>query len=106
MEELTIFTESPLLLILLIITLCTIFALLMSSIAVDKGHKAAPAFFLVFFFNILGMLYVIALPDLVAREQREAICNMLFVIKQRQNAGNGSDPISISTEPLAKLDNQ
>jgi hypothetical protein len=106
MEELTIFTESPLLLILLIITLCTIFALLMSNIAVDKGHKAAPAFFLVFFFNILGMLYVIALPDLVAREQREAICNMLFVIKQRQNAGNSSDPISISTEPLAKLDNQ
>ena len=103
MDELMISAEMQILFIILVIALCAFFAQLMSKIAVDKGHKAAPAFFLVFFFNILGVLYVIALPDLVAREQRDAICNMLYVIKQRQAAQDNSGAGPLSKEELEKL---
>lgn len=55
-----------------------LFATLMNNIAVNKGHENSHAFALVFFFSILGMLYVIALPDLKARAQREDILTILL----------------------------
>ena len=41
-----------------------LFAALMNSIAIKKGYENSHAFALVFFFGVLGMLYVIALPDM------------------------------------------
>jgi len=54
------------------------FATLMNNIAVNKGHENSHAFILVFLFGILGMLYVIALPDLKAQGQREDILTLLL----------------------------
>ena len=55
-----------------------IFASLMNDVAESKGHKNSHAFALVFFLGVFGMLYVIALPDLVARQQREDLLAVLL----------------------------
>ena len=54
------------------------FASLMNNIAISKGHENSNAFILVFLFGIFGMLYVIALPDLKARQQREDLIAILL----------------------------
>lgn len=59
-----------------------IFASLMNAVAVSKGYENSYAFVLVFFFGVLGMLYVIALPDLKARQQREDIITVLLSKEQ------------------------
>jgi hypothetical protein len=61
-----------------------LFASLMNSVAVSKGHEDSYAFVLVLFFGVLGMLYVIALPDKTAREQMEDI---LAVLLDRDQGG-------------------
>ena len=54
------------------------FASLMNNIAISKGYENSNAFILVFLFGIFGMLYVIALPDLKARQQREDLIAILL----------------------------
>ena len=61
-----------------------LFASLMNAVAVNKGYEKSHAFVLVFFFSVFGMLYVIALPDLKARQQREDI---LAVLLTKENEG-------------------
>ena len=58
----------------------------MESIAEDKGYTNSHAFVLCFFLGIAGYLYVIALPDLVAREQMK---KLLLLTEQRNSANNG-----------------
>lgn len=55
-----------------------LFAALMNSIAIKKGHENSHAFALVFFFGVLGMLYVIALPDMKVQSQLEDILTLLL----------------------------
>ena len=55
-----------------------VFASLMNAVAVSKGYENSHAFALVFLFGVFGMLYVIALPDLKARQQREDILAVLL----------------------------
>lgn len=55
-----------------------LFAILMNNIAVNKGYEKSHALVLVLFFGILGILYVIALPDLKAQSQREDILTLLL----------------------------
>ena len=52
--------------------------------AIKKGQVEAHAFPIVFFFGIMGCLYVVALPDLVIREQNEDILTALMEIKGRR----------------------
>lgn len=55
-----------------------LFASLMNAVAIKKGYENSHAFLLVFFFGIWGMLYVIALPDMKAQQQREDILATLL----------------------------
>lgn len=55
-----------------------LFASLMNAVAIKKGYENSHAFLLVFFFGIWGMLYVIALPDMKAQQQREDILAALL----------------------------
>lgn len=64
--------------VLVVLAVNFLFATLMNNIAVSKGYENSHAFALVFFFGVLGMLYVIALPDLKAQEQREDILTILL----------------------------
>ena len=64
--------------VLVVLAVNFLFATLMNNIAVSKGYENAHAFALVFFFGVLGMLYVIALPDLKAQAQREDILTILL----------------------------
>ena len=59
-----------------------VFAVLMNLVAISKGHENSHAFVLVFVFGVFGMLYVVALPDLKARQQREDILEVLLTKKQ------------------------
>lgn len=63
---------------LVVIIINIFFAFLMNGVAVSKGYEQSNAFALVFFFGIFGMLYVIALPDLKARQQREDLIALLL----------------------------
>lgn len=64
--------------VLVVLAVNFLFATLMNNIAVNKGYENSHAFALVFFFGVLGMLYVIALPDLKAQAQREDILTILL----------------------------
>ena len=55
-----------------------LFATLMNNIAIKKGYENSHAFALVFFFGVLGMLYVIALPDMKVQSQLEDILTLLL----------------------------
>lgn len=68
---------------LIAILINLVFASLMNAIAVSKGHDNSHAFALVFLFGVFGILYVIALPDLQARQQREDILNVLLDMKEQ-----------------------
>ena len=70
------------LILLVAIIINLVFASLMNAIAVNKGYDNSHTFILVFFFGIFGMLYVIALPDLKARQQREDIITLLLANEQ------------------------
>lgn len=72
--------------VILLITILVnlLFASLMNAVAENKGYENSHAFVLVFFFGVFGMLYVISLPDLKAREQREDI---LTVLLSKENGG-------------------
>ena len=61
-----------------------IFASLMNSVAAAKGYENSHAFALVFLFGIFGMLYVIALPDRKAQQQREDLITILLT-KDKEN---------------------
>ena len=63
---------------LIALSINLLFAALMNSVAVNKGYENSHAFALVFFFGVFGMLYVIALPDMKAREQMEDILTVLL----------------------------
>ncbi len=67
---------------LIAILINLLFALLMNAVAVNKGYENSHAFALVFFFGVFGMLYVIALPDMKARQQREDILTVLLSKEQ------------------------
>lgn len=67
---------------LIAISINILFAALMNSVAVNKGYEDSRAFTLVFFFGVFGMLYVIALPDMKAREQMEDILTVMLDQKQ------------------------
>ncbi len=56
----------------------------MNAVAINKGYENSHAFALVFPFGIFGMLYVIALPDLIAQQQREDI---LAVLLEKEQGG-------------------
>jgi len=71
---------------LIALSINLLFAALMNSIAVNKGYENSHAFALVFFFGVFGMLYVIALPDMKAREQMEDILAVL--LDQNQGGKN------------------
>lgn len=68
---------------LVMILVNLLFAVLMNSVAENKGYENSHAMGLVFFFGIFGMLYVIALPDLKARQQRE---DLLAVLLSKEEA--------------------
>jgi hypothetical protein len=55
-----------------------LFATLMNNVALQKGYENSHAFALVFFFGVLGMIYVLALPDLKKRAQLEDIVTLLL----------------------------
>ena len=55
-----------------------LFAALMNNVALQKGYENSHAFALVFFFGALGMIYVLALPDLKKRAQLEDIVTLLL----------------------------
>ena len=63
---------------LIAIVINLLFASLMNAVAVSKGYENSHAFALVALFGVFGMLYVIALPDLKARQQREDILVVLL----------------------------
>ena len=72
---------------IIIIALVTIlinlvFSSLMNAVAINKGYENSHAFVLVFFFGVFGIMYVMALPDLIARQQREDILAMLLSKEQ------------------------
>lgn len=71
---------------LIALSINLLFAALMNSVAVNKGYENSHAFALVFFFGVFGMLYVIALPDMKAREQMEDILAVL--LDQNQGGKN------------------
>ena len=71
---------------LIALSINLLFAALMNSVAVNKGYENSHAFALVFFFGVFGMLYVIALPDMKAREQMEDILTVL--LNQNQGGKN------------------
>ena len=71
---------------LIALSINLLFAALMNAVAVSKGHENSHAFALVFFFGVFGMLYVIALPDMKAREQMEDILAVL--LDQNQGGKN------------------
>ena len=60
-----------------------ILASVMQSLAEAKGYTERTTFWLTFVFGIIGVLYVIALPDLKEREQREDILAVLLELKER-----------------------
>lgn len=64
--------------VLVVLVVNFLFATLMNNIAENKGHENSHAFVLVFLFGIIGMLYVIALPDLKAQAQRDDILTILL----------------------------
>ena len=64
--------------VLLALAVNFFFAIQMNNIAISKGYENSHALALVFFFGVLGMLYVAALPDLKARAQREDILTVLL----------------------------
>ena len=55
-----------------------LFATLMNNVALQKGYENSHAFALVSFFGVLGMIYVLALPDLKKRAQLEDIVTLLL----------------------------
>ena len=57
-------------------------ASLMRSIAESKGYDDPRAFWLTLILGAVGILYVIALPDLRARQQREDILTVLLGIRE------------------------
>ena len=57
-------------------------ASLMNTVAKEKGYENSSAFILVLLFGAVGILYVISLPDMKARQQREDILNVLLKIQQ------------------------
>ena len=59
-----------------------IFASFMNQVAIQKGYKNSHAFVLVFFFGVLGCLYVVALPDQKSTQQREDILTVLLSMSQ------------------------
>lgn len=67
---------------LLILLTHLIFAALMERITVQKGYENSHAFALVFFFGIMGCLYVVALPDQREAQQREDILTVLLTTTQ------------------------
>lgn len=70
-------------LILLIYFLVNLFlASLMNAVVKNKGYENSSAFILVLLFGTVGILYVISLPDMKARQQREDILNVLLKIQQ------------------------
>lgn len=71
--------------IMIIIIANLFFTTLMCNVAKDKGYENSHIFLLVFVFGILGILYVIALPDLKAREQREDILTALLTCRREEN---------------------
>ena len=64
--------------ILIAVLINLLFASLMNAVAIEKGYENSHAFVLVFIFGMFGMLYVIALPDLKERQQREDILTVLL----------------------------
>ena len=81
-------------------------ASLMRSVAISKGYHNTPVFALVFFFGIFGILYVISLPDLVARQQQKSILDLLYAINNRQENSDVSVPTPISVETLEALNDR
>lgn len=59
-------------------------ASLMNSVAKSKGHENSNAFILVLLLGGVGILYVISLPDLHERQQREDILSVLLKIQQEE----------------------
>lgn len=57
-------------------------ASVMNNVAKEKGYENSSAFILVLLLGTVGMLYVISLPDLKARQQREDILEILLKIQQ------------------------
>lgn len=62
----------------------------MNTVARNKGYENSNTFVLVLLFGAVGILYVISLPDLYERQQREDILNVLLEIKQGDK-GNGNN---------------
>ena len=87
--------------VIVIINAC--FAALMRGVAVSKGYLKSPVFALVFLFGIFGVLYVIALPDLVARQQQKNILDVLYAINRHQEKTNAPESASISKEAIEAL---
>lgn len=76
--------------ILLYLLVNLFFASLMNTVARNKGYENSNTFVLVLLFGAVGILYVISLPDLYERQQREDILNVLLEIKQGDK-GNGNN---------------
>ena len=76
--------------ILLYLLVNLFFASLMNTVAKNKGYENSNVFVLVLLFGFIGILYVISLPDLYERQQREDILNVLLEIKQGDK-GNGNN---------------
>ena len=66
-----------------------ILASLMNPVAADKGYENSNVFVVVLLFGAGGILYVISLPDLVARQQREDILALL--LEQNEENKNGTN---------------
>ncbi len=79
--------------ILIGLVLAWYFAKSFSDIAEMKGHDGDSYFWLVFFFGVVGMLMVAALPDNNVENNTERILNLL---RSSANEKNNSDNIDFS----------
>lgn len=94
--------------IILLISLAVLFwiALKMVDVAEDKGYDYCTGriFALCFLFNVVGYLYVIALPDLKLQKQNEKIIELLTNIDKNQDTNTRTNQSVLSNlrENLAK----
>lgn len=65
-----------------------LFGLLARNIAIKKGYGGGAYFALAFFFNFIGLLVVIGLPDRILQAQNQQIIQLLSYNQQQQVQDN------------------
>ena len=84
-----------------------IISLAFACIADDKGHRWLPYFFFTFFFGIVGMLMVVALPDRknIYLRQYQSKSENSTVFKDEINSKNNSESNTLTEEEIKRSNN-